>query len=173
MELELQEQCANMCTIFWSTLSSEEEEFNSAKLWQCLSSAPFSDCLSNPFLMQLKNIFDWSASLRNYSPKTEAAKAGIQCSSHVQPMSSNLLFMLLPIMPMMLIMLIMPILVLLFFSSLLSIFTMLLPIITMLLVFLFLPVLLVLSVLSVLSVLLVHLLLPWLLPVLLPTQISQ
>ena len=152
MELELQEQCANMCTIFWSTLSSDDEEFNSAKLWQCLS-APFSDCLSNPVLMQLKNVYDWSASLRNYSPKTEAATARNQCSS----MSSNLLFMLLLMMLMMLMML-MPILVLVFLFSLLC---MLLPIITMLLVFLI-PVLL-----------LPLLLLPFLLPVLLPTQISQ
>lgn len=149
MELELQEQCANMCTIFWSTLSSDDEEFNSAKLWQCLS-APFSDCLSNPVLMQLKNVYDWSASLRNYSPKTEAATARNQCSS----MSSNLLFMLL----LMMLMMLMPILVLVFLFSLLC---MLLPIITMLLVFLI-PVLL-----------LPLLLLPFLLPVLLPTQISQ
>lgn len=149
MELELQEQCANMCTIFWSTLSSDDEEFNSAKLWQCLS-APFSDCLSNPVLMRLKNVYDWSASLRNYSPKTEAATARNQCSS----MSSNLLFMLL----LMMLMMLMPILVLVFLFSLLC---MLLPIITMLLVFLI-PVLL-----------LPLLLLPFLLPVLLPTQISQ
>lgn len=154
MELELQEQCANICTIFWSTLSSDDEEFNSAKLWQCLS-APFSDCLSNPVLMRLKNVYDWSASLRNYSPKTEAATARNQCSSsYVQPMSSNLLFMLL----LMLLMMLMPILVLVFLFSLLC---MLLPIITMLLVFLI-PVLL-----------LPLLLLPFLLPVLLPTQISQ